>query len=61
MERHSVRVQFADGNTVETEINGTEAEIRDYYLHPGRQFQFGDSAECPDDNLQCAVKVDFLA
>lgn len=56
--RRSIRVHFADGNSLVTEINGTEASIRDYYL--GQSFNFGDTDEHPADNLQVATSVEFL-
>jgi hypothetical protein len=54
----TIRVTFADGNTLTTQINGTEAEIRAYYL--GKKFQFGDTEENPSDKLVEAVNVEFL-
>jgi len=54
----TVKVTFADGNTITTRINGTEAEVRRYYL--GQVFNFGDTEEHPADNLQRAVSVEFL-
>lgn len=56
--RHTIRVTFADGNTLISEINGTKEEVRDYYL--GKKFQFGDTEERPYDHLVEAVKVEFL-
>lgn len=58
MPRRSIRVTFADGNSLETEINGTEDEIRRYYV--GQPFNFGDTDAHPADNLQCATAVEFL-
>jgi hypothetical protein len=54
----TVCVTFADGNTLDTEIRGTEREIIEYYL--GQQFQFGDTEATPADNLQTATEVKFL-
>lgn len=54
----AVKVTFADGNHLTTSINGTEEEIRRYYL--GNYFQFGDTDEHPRDNLQRGVSVEFL-
>ena len=54
----TVKVTFADGNTILTNINGTEEEIRQYYLN--NVFQFGDTPDCPKDNLQKAVSVEFI-
>lgn len=54
----SVRVTFSDGNTITTQINGTDAAISQYYV--GQYFQFGDTKECPKDKMVRAVKVEFL-
>jgi hypothetical protein len=54
----AIRVTFSDGNTIETSINGTDEEIRQYYL--GNLFNFGDTDEHPADNMQAAVDVTFL-
>lgn len=51
-------VKFADGNTIRTSINGTEAEIRSYYI--GKSFNFGDTEEHPTDKMVEAVDVIFL-
>ena len=53
----SIRVTFADGNTIETNINGTNESIRRYYI--GTEFQFGDTEEHPEDKLVIAVDVEF--
>lgn len=55
----TIRVDFADGNHLITDISGTEAEIRDYYL--GQFFNFGDTDEHPEDRMVEAVAVTFLA
>jgi len=54
----TIKVTFADGNHLITSINGSEDEIKNYYL--GNQFQFGDTEECPEDKLVKAIKVEFL-
>jgi len=54
----TARVTFADGNTLTTSINGTEEEIKAYYL--GKKFQFGDTEERPYDYMVEAVKVDII-
>lgn len=54
----TIRVDFADGNHLITEINGTEESIRDYYL--GQFFNFGDTDEHPADRMVEAVAVTFL-
>jgi hypothetical protein len=56
--RRYIRVHFADGNTVDTMINGTEQEILAYYV--GELFQFGDTEECPRDKMVKTVSVEFL-
>lgn len=53
-----VRVTFVDGNVIETNINGTDPEILNYYL--GQSFQFGDTEECPHDKLVAVASVQFL-
>lgn len=55
---HTIRVTFADGNTITTEINGTKEEIRRYYI--GQEFQFGDTEECSQDKMVKATDVEFL-
>jgi hypothetical protein len=54
----TIKVTFSDGNTVTTSINGTDEEIRRYYL--GQPFNFGDTDSHPKDNVQTAVAVEFL-
>jgi hypothetical protein len=54
----TARVTFADGNTLTTSINGTEEEIKAYYL--GKKFQFGDTEERPHDHMVEAVKVEIF-
>lgn len=54
----AIRVTFADGNTIETNINGTDAEVVAYYV--GNDFQFGDTDACPRDKLVKATGVEFL-
>ncbi len=55
---HVIKVTFEDGNHLVTEINGTQEEIRRYYI--GTKFQFGDTEECPRDKMVKAVNVEFL-
>jgi hypothetical protein len=50
----SIRVHFDNGDTLETSINGTDAEIRAYYLD--NMFNLGHE----DDVMVRAVRVDFL-
>ncbi len=54
----AIRVTFSDGNTLETQINGSEEEIRRYYI--GNTFNFGDTDWGVADNLQKAVSVEFI-
>lgn len=53
--RH-IKVTYDDGDTMETNINGTDAEICAYYI--GNTFNVGIG---PDDNIKTAVAVEFLA
>ena len=53
-----VRVIFEDGNTLETNINGTNESIRKYYI--GESFNFGDREEHPADKMVKAINVVFL-
>ncbi len=48
----------APGGTLDTNINGTDEAIREYYV--GQHFQFGDTEEHPADNLVMATAVEFL-
>ena len=54
-----IKVTFADGNTITTNINGTEEEIKAYYV--GQLFQFGDRDWGDGDNMQEAISVEFLS
>lgn len=54
----SIRVHFEDGNTIDTNINGTDDEIRQYYV--GQSFQFGDTEAHPRDKMVKAVRVEFF-
>lgn len=54
-ERQAIRVTFDDGDTIETLINGTQDEIRRYYL--GQIFNLGDGDR---DRLARAIRVDFF-
>lgn len=53
-----VRVTYADGQTIDTNINGTIEEARACYI--GQAFQFGDTEECPQDRMVRAVAVEEL-
>ncbi len=56
----SIKVTFADGNVISTAINGTDEEIKLYYLGAGQVFNIGDPHDPTKDNVQKAVKVEFL-
>lgn len=51
----TIKVTFEDGDTIITNINGTDAEIRAYYL--GNEFNIGNGEK---DNVQMAVKIEYL-
>lgn len=51
MRRH-IRVHFDDGDTIETEINGSESDICRYYV--------GQVFERTETVLHTAVRVEFL-
>lgn len=52
---HVVKVTFANGDHLTTRINGTEDEVKAYYL--GQLFNIGMNG---DDDMQKAVAVEFL-
>lgn len=54
-ERHTVKITFANGDRITTDINGT-AEIREYY-HPGKQFNIGRGEY---DLLTGVKSIEFL-
>jgi len=54
----SIRVTFTDGNVIKTQINGTDEEIRQYYV--GQLFNFGDTEAKPGDDLVYGKSVEFL-
>lgn len=51
----TVKVMFSNGDSVITKINGTESDIRAYYI--GKVFNIGTCG----DLLVKAVSVEFLA
>jgi hypothetical protein len=55
MEKHSVKVQFENGNSIVSTVNGTKQEIEKYYL--GNTFNVGMG---PLDEMSKATKVTFL-
>jgi len=52
----TVRVTFDNGDSVTTSINGTDEEIRRYYV--GNKFNLGDGAG--GDLMAVALSVEFL-
>ena len=48
------KVTFDNGDELITRMNGTEAEIKDYYI--GKVFNVGTVSDC----MVKAVKVEFL-
>lgn len=57
--RKSVKVTFADNNAIYTDINGTDAEILEYYK-VGGFFNLGGYINPCEDNMQAVVKCEFL-
>ena len=53
--RRSIKITYSNGHEVFTTINGTNEEIKKYYI--GQWFNFGVIG----DDMQQAVKVDFLS
>lgn len=51
----TARVQFSNGDTIVTSINGTDAEIMEYYKI-GRWFNLGDG--CGGDLMSRVVSVE---
>ena len=50
----AIKTTYGNGDTVVTSINGTDDEIKAYFL--GQWFNFGVEG----DNMQQCVAVDFL-
>lgn len=55
VERHTVKVTFANGNSITTGINGTRESVTQYYM--GNTFNLGNDAK---DEMTTATKVEFL-
>ena len=51
----TVRVTFSDGDSIVTNVNGTQYDIVKYY-RPGKVFNMGSV----DDHLVKVVNVEFL-
>ena len=49
------RITFADGQIIDTSINGTDQEIKDYYKI-GRYFNLG----MVNDNMQKVIKCEII-
>jgi len=50
----NIKVFFENGDSLTTKINGTEIEIKAYYV--GKVFNVG----CVEDDLQKAIGVEFI-
>jgi hypothetical protein len=51
----TIKAIFDNGDYLETSINGTEQDIRAYYL--GKRFNLGDGAG--GDNVQVCIEIEF--
>ena len=51
----TVEVIFSNGNTLITDINGSDEQIRAYYI--GKVFNFGDTDTCPNDVLVKCIDI----
>ncbi len=54
----SVRVTFSDGDSLETNINGTQEEIQAYYV--GKWFNLGQPFNPCEDRMVQALSVEFI-
>jgi hypothetical protein len=52
----TIKAHFENGNTITTSINGTDDEIRRYYV--GRSFNLGDGAG--GDLMSRCTRVEFI-
>lgn len=59
--RRHIIVTFSDGDTVETDINGTVEEIRDYYLPYGDRGKAQDYDLAHPEKLRWPIKVEFIS
>ena len=56
----TVRVTYANGDTIITGINGTRAEVERYFAI-GKKFNLATGAAGDElDNMQAVTKLDFL-
>ena len=53
------KVTFQNGEVITTPINGTEAEIQNYYK-VGRYFNIGNGSTC-EDNMQAVLSCTVLS
>jgi hypothetical protein len=54
----SIKVTFNDGNTVVTSVNGTDAEIRAYYIGQSFNLTLDESLSLAD--MPIGISVEFL-
>ncbi len=54
----SVKVTFNDGNTLVTSVNGTDAEIRAYYIGQSFNLTLDESLSLAD--MPIGIAVEFL-
>ena len=54
----SIKVTFNDGNTVVTSVNGTDAEIRAYYI--GQSFNLTLDENLSLADMPIGIAVEFL-
>ena len=54
----SIKVTFNDGNTVVTSVNGTDAQIRAYYI--GQSFNLTLDENLSHADMSIGISVEFL-
>ncbi len=57
-QKHFVKVNFANGNSFNTDINGTKRQVRSYFKI-GRFFNVGNGSG--GDSMQPVSSIEFLA
>ncbi len=55
-EMRTIKATFENGDHLVTSINGTDQDIRAYYL--GKRFNLGDGAG--GDNVQVCIEIEFM-
>lgn len=55
---HLIKVVFANGDSLRTQIWGTAEQVKKYYL--GNEFNIGDPNDSTKDNVQKVVGIEFL-